>query len=604
MEEFILDRTLTPALAEFGYRVVRLIDPTCGSGHFLLGAFRRLFDLWAANEPARNLPDLAQRALDGVYGVDLNPYAVAIARFRLTMAALAAAGIRRLADAPDFRVHVAVGDSLIHGQRSGALDLGGEAENLGNRGLAHAYATEDLEAVNRILGQRYHAVVGNPPYITVKDPALSVLYRQLYATCHRQYSLVVPFTERFFDLALPPSGAQPAGYVGLIVADSFMKREFGKKLIETFLPRIDLTHVIATSGAYIPGCGTPTVIVLGRNRQPVEATVRAVMGIKGEPTTPEDPAKGLVWTAILDQVDRAGSEGEFISVSDVPRVIFSRHPWSIRGAGASELRTALDTRALITLREVIGDIGYGALTREDDAYLVSMPVAHRQRVEPEYILTLVEGNNVRDWVIASADGAIWPYDADSLEARGSAALVQFLWPYRRPLSSRVAYGLSQLERGLRWFEYSMFFRARFASPLTITFAEIATHNHFVLDRGGKGFTQTAPILKLQTGAVEDDHLALLGLLNSSTACFWLRQVCFPKGGDQMGGQGARVSRNLWEERFAYDGTKVSQFPLVEPYPTDLARQLDTLAQELAECLPAAILGSLPAGSLGSETTDA
>jgi hypothetical protein len=32
VEEFILDRTLNPAIAEFGYREVRLIDPTCGSG--------------------------------------------------------------------------------------------------------------------------------------------------------------------------------------------------------------------------------------------------------------------------------------------------------------------------------------------------------------------------------------------------------------------------------------------------------------------------------------------------------------------------------------------------------------------------------------------
>ena len=48
-----------------------------------------------------------------------------------------------------------------------------------------------------------------------------------------------------------------------------MKREFGKKLIEEYLARpIDLTHVIDTSGAYIPGHGTPTVILFGRNRQP------------------------------------------------------------------------------------------------------------------------------------------------------------------------------------------------------------------------------------------------------------------------------------------------------------------------------------------------
>jgi hypothetical protein len=199
VEEFILDRTLTPAIRELGYREVRMIDPTCGSGHFLLGAFRRLFDLWAANEPARNLPDLVQQAINAVHGVDINPYAVAIARFRLIVAALAAAGVRHLKDAPDFKVQVAVGDSLLHGRRFTQLDLGGEADLLAHTNFGHAFATEDLEAVNRILGQRYHVVVGNPPYITVKDAALNALYRQLYPdTCHMKYALVVPFTERFF----------------------------------------------------------------------------------------------------------------------------------------------------------------------------------------------------------------------------------------------------------------------------------------------------------------------------------------------------------------------------------------------------------------------
>ena len=175
VEEFILDRTLTPAIDEFGYREVRLIDPTCGSGHFLLGAFQRLFDLWARNEPARNLGDLVQKALDGVYGVDLNPYAVAIARFRLLIAALKTCGVTRLKDAPAFRINLAAGDSLLHGRRFNQLDLGSEAENLVRSGLVHAYQIEDLEEVNRMLGQQYHAVVGNPPYITVKDTALRVV---------------------------------------------------------------------------------------------------------------------------------------------------------------------------------------------------------------------------------------------------------------------------------------------------------------------------------------------------------------------------------------------------------------------------------------------
>ncbi|QVL48756.1 MAG: hypothetical protein KFB96_24950 [Thiocapsa sp.] len=67
----------------------------------------------------------------------------------------------------------------------------------------------------------------------------------------------------------------------MITANTFMKREFGKKLIEAYLPRKDLTHVIDTSGAYIPGHGTPTVILFGRNQRPRADRLRAVLGIRG-----------------------------------------------------------------------------------------------------------------------------------------------------------------------------------------------------------------------------------------------------------------------------------------------------------------------------------
>ena len=66
-----------------------------------------------------------------------------------------------------------------------------------------------------------------------------------------------------------------------------MKREFGTKLIEDFLAHQDLRLVADTSGAYIPGHGTPTVIIVGRNQRPVGSTVRAVLGVRGEPGPPE-----------------------------------------------------------------------------------------------------------------------------------------------------------------------------------------------------------------------------------------------------------------------------------------------------------------------------
>ena len=67
-----------------------------------------------------------QRTLDAVVGVDVNPYAVAIARFRLLVAALQASGITTLRQAPGFRINVAAGDSLLHGRRFDELDLQGE----------------------------------------------------------------------------------------------------------------------------------------------------------------------------------------------------------------------------------------------------------------------------------------------------------------------------------------------------------------------------------------------------------------------------------------------------------------------------------------------
>src|SRR5262249_34539298 len=82
VERFILDRTLIPAIAELGYRSVRLIDLACGSGHFLIDTFRRLFDIRIRTEPNLPLPAAAQAALDQVAGVDINPFAVGIARFR------------------------------------------------------------------------------------------------------------------------------------------------------------------------------------------------------------------------------------------------------------------------------------------------------------------------------------------------------------------------------------------------------------------------------------------------------------------------------------------------------------------------------------------
>src|SRR5271157_2236370 len=247
VEEFILDRTLDPAIHEFGLakpgyvtRVdaktgrlepddrFKMIDPACGSGHFLLGTFARLVERWLKKEPGAKVTVLVQRALDSVHGVDVNPYAISIARFRLLLAALKECGVTRLSEAPGFAIQLACGDSLLHGSP------GGDQVTMGWAPMDHVYQPEDREGLNRILRPKaYHAVVANPPYITPKDSALNQAYRERYSTCYRQYSLAVPFLQRIISLA------SEGGYTGQITANSFLKREFGKRLIEGFFFRVD-----------------------------------------------------------------------------------------------------------------------------------------------------------------------------------------------------------------------------------------------------------------------------------------------------------------------------------------------------------------------------
>ncbi|MGA7496191.1 MAG: BREX-2 system adenine-specific DNA-methyltransferase PglX, partial [Isosphaeraceae bacterium] len=591
VEEFILDRTLDPAIEEFGLAKAgyearlepdgrlrpddrfKMIDPACGSGHFMLGSFARLVDRWRKKEPGTRPSVLAQRALDSVHGVDLNPFAVAIVRFRLLLAALKDCDVLRLKDAPGFTIHLACGDSLLHGSP------GGDQLSLGWSSIDHVYQPEDSEVLGRLLRPKsYNAVVANPPYITPKDRALNQAYRDRYRTCHRQYSLAVPFLERILSLAVE------GGFTGQITANSFMKREFGKKLIEEFFPRVDLTHVIDTSGAYIPGHGTPTVILFVRNQKPVTSVLRTVMGIRGEPATPDDASKGLVWSAIVAQIDLQSSQSAFVSTSDSLREPFNKHPWSIGGGGAAQLKERLDEGRERTLSEVVDEIGFLVITGEDNCLLLPRDVVSRASLT--HWKPLADGEMIRDWECETNLVTLWP-NTDlgvRLVPDQIADHLDFLWRYRTVLKERRAFSVPVEQKGIPWWCLRELYAARLRTPLSIAFAFVATHNHFVLDRGGKVFKQSAPVIKLPSGATEDDHLAVLGLLNSSTACFWMKQVFHDKG-STVDSQGARQTTVAFENFREFTGTGLQRFPVPQDRPTELARKLDDLAKRLQDLAP-------------------
>jgi len=588
VEEFILDRTLTPAIDEFGFDGLKLIDPTCGSGHFLLGAFQRLLRHWQAAAPAMDTRQRVQKALDSIHGVDLNPFAVAIARFRLTVVALQASGLASLKDAPAFDYHLVVGDSLLYGHSGTQEDLLASDEDF-------TYASEDISSEPHILDRgRYHVVVGNPPYITVKDKALNEAYRKAYPTCHRQYALSVPFMELFFELAIK-GGDGPAGYVGQITSNSFMKREFGSKVIEDLLSGtgalalsnpVDLQHVIDTSGAYIPGHGTPTVILIGRRRRPVGDSLRAVLGVRGEPSQPKDPAEGLVWTEIIRHLDESIFDGTYVTITTLDRSSLAEHPWSLSGGGASAVFGNLSRWPI--LGERVTAIGRYVHTGLDDAYFADRRVWARAGIPDLAMRPLVEGDVVRDYDIQQDTATVFPYD-ESLKASLEAPQPsRHLWAYRSLLSRRREPGGTHEEIGLTWFEFSRWHPERYSTPMGLAFAFVSTHNHFVLDRGGRVFNRSAPVIKLPEGATEDEYLDFLGVLNSSTACFWLKQVCHNKG-STVDNKGARQTLAPWEDFYEFTGTKLEEFPIPTVLPRDRARHLDALVNQAAHSLPGEVL---------------
>jgi hypothetical protein len=205
--DFLCERTLVPALAEFATEpVIRVIDPACGTGHILN---RALIGLYQWHRRTSDPTTAIHRTLAGLHGVELDPLTAAVARLRtLVTAAVLLAGdgalptpLRMHHIPPGLVPRIAVGTSLLAGQGDPCppgtiLDDTADYPGILQRGT-------------------YHAVIANPPYITVKDPKVNAAIRKAYPVCSGKYSLSVPFAVLTFDLAIrgtsppPPASAHP-----------------------------------------------------------------------------------------------------------------------------------------------------------------------------------------------------------------------------------------------------------------------------------------------------------------------------------------------------------------------------------------------------------
>ncbi|MDR1372366.1 MAG: SAM-dependent methyltransferase [Dysgonamonadaceae bacterium] len=143
--EFVLSRSLTSEIIK---QTPRILDPACGSGIFLVEAFRRIVRYQYGNGNDLSFDDLVKIIKEQIVGIEINGDAAQITAFSLYIALL------NYLDPPSIQVQIQEGKRLPH-----LINDGTKSENHFNMiFVANAFSL-NKETIGHI-----DVVVGNPPW--------------------------------------------------------------------------------------------------------------------------------------------------------------------------------------------------------------------------------------------------------------------------------------------------------------------------------------------------------------------------------------------------------------------------------------------------------
>lgn len=142
---------------------LRLLDPACGSGAFLVHALERIASLLAALGDPRPVPDLRRAVLtNSIFGVDINPTAVWLCQLRLWLSIVIESTARdpaRVAPLPNLDRNVRVGDALAGHETSRGVHDGTSAIGRLRRRYARAVGVRKRTLARALdRAERAHAV--------------------------------------------------------------------------------------------------------------------------------------------------------------------------------------------------------------------------------------------------------------------------------------------------------------------------------------------------------------------------------------------------------------------------------------------------------------
>ena len=438
---------------------LHILDPAMGSGHFLVGAASYLARR-IANDPSYDgdftLVELmglvAERCL---YGVDVNPMAVEIARLSLWLSTVRD-------DRPlRFLGNLRVGNSLVSAELdillSGpadlfAAELAERAETMLDRvnHLVQVHAltgpeahekeriATELEALRAPLlaecdravdppvgaeaGRPFHwelefpevfleargrlrpaagfdAVIGNPPYVRIQELGRDIAHycRSRYATAFGSFDTYVPFIER--GLAL----LTPHGRLGFIVPNKLLRLDYGQRMrarlasekaVETI---IDFGHAQVFEGATNYTC----VLVLDRSGSG-QLQFTAVGGSSAD-------------------VRRAVASRELPPAEYYPTAALGPEPWLLLGRDDREIIESMQ-RAGPPLGDITQQIFQGLITSADAVFILTDGgmrgeyrvvfdrEGHEFLLEPDLLHPLASGTHVERYALRTLKSVLlFPY---------------------------------------------------------------------------------------------------------------------------------------------------------------------------------------------------
>ncbi len=528
-------------------RQIRVLDPACGSGSFLIAAFDVLDEWLRENDPLlRDDPAARKQHIlrENLYGVDKDPQAVAVTRLNLWLRAVDQRA--KLPEIPNIR-H---GDSLIDEE----FDW-----------------PKEFPAV--IAAGGFDIVIGNPPYVRYQDipKDLKTYVKSHYKTFAGRADLYVYFYERAHELL------REGGYFGFVSSKQFMRSRYGKSLRDYLLANARIQEIIDLGElpVFDSAAPFPAIIITQKTDYSSDEQEFIYTPVKELPVEDLDEAVNQQYSSILDQGSLQGDVWALASENEM--VVFKQ----MRVEGI-QLSDYLENSKVF----------YGHITGWDSAFIVGENFKDQiQRTEPlssEFIHPLIRGDNIRryridfqnEYVITIPKGYIQQIFGVNLNEDIAWHKFRLAHPYlAKHLAQHLKGASSRVSssQGDYWWECMR--RDDFLKTFNqqkIIYPTIAKESRFAYDKIGY-------YLNSKGLFIPTEDLYLLGVLNSSSVWFYSKRHLSVLGDADKGG------------RLEWHAGHVSRIPIPRAAADDPRRQtIERAVKQALELAPkeaAALPGS-------------